>query len=69
MFLDYFLSYLFSIERCERNMHFFSKTLMITFSALGLGILLGLLLPVAFVAGVEAVIIMLIGVCHCFKRR
>ena len=50
-------------------MHFFSRTLMITFSALGLGILLGLLLPVAFVAGVEAVIIMLIGLCHCLKKR
>lgn len=50
-------------------MHFFGKTIMLISAALGLGILLGLLLPVAFVAGIEAIIIVILGICCCIKRK
>ncbi len=37
-------------------------------SAGGIGILLGLLLPGQFVAGIEAVVIVILCMCCCFKH-
>ena len=36
--------------------------------SLGIGILLGMLLPIEFVAGIEALIIILMGIACCFKH-
>lgn len=36
--------------------------------SLGIGILLGMLLPIELVAGIEALIIILMGICYCFRR-
>lgn len=36
--------------------------------ALCAGIMLALLLPIHFIAGVEAIIIVALGICFCFKK-
>lgn len=50
------------------KVRFLSKKIMWITAAVGFGILLGLLLPVQFVAGVEAVIIVIICICSCCRR-
>lgn len=50
-------------------MHLFMRPLFHVCISLGIGILLGLLLPVGFVAGIEALIIIVLGCCCCIKKR
>lgn len=49
-------------------MRCFHKKAMSIAVSLGIGILLGMLLPIELVAGIEALIIIFMGVACCFKR-
>ncbi len=50
-------------------MRLFTRPLFHISISLGIGILLGLLLPVGFVAGIEAIIIIILGFACCIKKR
>lgn len=49
-------------------MRCFHKKAMSVSVSLGIGILLGMLLPIEFVAGAEAFIIIFMGAVCCLKR-